>query len=158
VQRRNLFLAVIGSALIPLNFWKQLNGKTDPEHNPTLLTAPLELRGEWLGAAPTDVLAVASRTREACLAGIRLLSDRQPQKLWVESRAAGPPHIWLHDEPPDTAWIVVHVAERAWAQHAYQFGHELGHVLCNSWLRGSTLKPPSRWLERLPIRLRNRRC
>jgi len=34
-----------------------------------------------------------------------------------------------------------------WAQLAYQFGHELGRVLCNSWLPRSTLKPPSRWLE-----------
>jgi hypothetical protein len=42
---------------------------------------------------------------------------------------------------------VVDVAPLAWAQLAYQFGHELGHVMCNSWMWKVESPPPSRWLE-----------
>src|SRR5579863_8599977 len=113
----------------------------------TLLTAPLELGGEWGGSAPNDAFAVISRMREACLSGVRLLSDRQPAKLRVDDHATGPPFVWLHDENPDTAWIVVDIGARDWCKLAYQFGHELGHVLCNSWQRQAEPKLPSQWLE-----------
>ena len=86
--------------------------------------------------------------RDACLSGIRLVSDRQPQNLRVNEHSSGPPHIRLHEEDTDTAWIVVNIAAGHWAQLAYQFGHELGHVLCNSWLPYSKLGPPCRWLEK----------
>src|SRR5882757_10662896 len=100
----------------------------------SLLTAPLELAGNWR-ESPTDaVTQVVTRMREACLSGLRLLSDRQPAKLRVENHTEGPPAIWLHnDDAPDMAWIIVNTAPRAWSQLAYQCGHELGHVLCNSW-------------------------
>jgi hypothetical protein len=39
------------------------------------------------------------------------------------------------------------VGERAWIQLAYQFGHELGHLLCNSWLPSAKPSPPCQWLE-----------
>jgi hypothetical protein len=113
----------------------------------TLLSAPLELGGEWGGSAPGDASAVISRMREACLTGVRLLSDRQPAKLRVDDQSSGLPHIWLHAKNPDTAWIVVDVGVNDWCKLAYQFGHELGHVLCNSWQRQAVPKLPSQWLE-----------
>src|SRR5580700_5927640 len=73
----------------------------------TLLSAPLELGGDWGGSPPNDARAVIARMREVCLSGVRLLSDRQPAKLRVDNQTSGPPHIWLHDENPDTAWIDV---------------------------------------------------
>jgi hypothetical protein len=45
------------------------------------------------------------------------------------------------------AWIIVDIGERAWCQLAYQFGHELGHVLANSWQPHARPKPPCQWLE-----------
>jgi len=111
-----------------------------------LLTAPIEI-GDWAGSAPHDADAVIARMREACLSGVRLVSDRQPKRLRVDDHSSGAPHIWLHEENPDMAWIVVHIVSRHWDQLAYQFGHELGHVLCNSWLPQAKLKPPNRWLE-----------
>ena len=45
------------------------------------------------------------------------------------------------------AWIVVNNRPRAWSQLAYQFGHELGHVMCNSWMWKVNSPPPSHWLE-----------
>jgi hypothetical protein len=111
----------------------------------TLLSAPLDVEGDWAQSPVAAARTVITRMRQACLAGIRLLSDRQPQKLRVDDQQSGPPHIWLHEENPDIAWIVVHIGTRAWSQLSYQFGHELGHVLCNSW--AAQLEPPSRWLE-----------
>jgi hypothetical protein len=113
----------------------------------TLLSAPLELGGEWGGSPTNDARAVIARMREVCLSGVRLLSDRQPAKLRVDNHTSGPPHIWLHDENPDTAWIVVDIGALDWCKLAYQLGHELGHVLCNSWQRQAISKLPSRWLE-----------
>jgi len=113
----------------------------------TLLSAPLELGSEWGGSSPTDAFAVISRMREVCLSGVRLVSDRQPSKLRVDDHTAGPPHIWLHEENPDTAWIVVDIGTRDWCKLAYQFGHELGHVLCNSWQPQAKPRLPSQWLE-----------
>jgi hypothetical protein len=113
----------------------------------TLLSAPLELGGEWGGSPAGDAAAVISRMREACLSGIALLSDRQLAKLRVDDHITGLPHIWLHTEKPDTAWIVVDIGALDWCQLSYQFGHELGHVLCNSWQWGNNPKLPSQWLE-----------
>jgi hypothetical protein len=112
-----------------------------------LLTVPLDVGDAWNGAARTDAAAVISRMREACLSGIRLVSDRQPERLRVDAQTSGPPHIWLHADNPTTASIVVDVGTRAWSQLAYQFGHELGHVMCNSLMWKVETPPPSRWLE-----------
>ena len=118
-----------------------------PVNGVNLLTAPLEVGEAWNGAARTDAAAVIARMREACLSGIRLVSDRQPDRLRVDDQTSGPPHIWLHVDNPTAAWIVVDVGNRAWSQLAYQFGHELGHVMCNSWMWKVETPPPSRWLE-----------
>src|SRR5271154_360400 len=111
----------------------------------TLLSAPLELTGDWGASSPEDGLVVLSRTREVCLSGLRLLSDNQPTTLRVESRSSGPPHIWL--ESSTRAHVVVDGTARDWCRMAYQFGHELGHVLSNSWQPDSLSLRPSIWLE-----------
>jgi len=99
---------------------------------PSILNAPLEVTGDWGKSLPSSAATVISRMREACLDGVRLLSDRQPSRLRAEDRTSGPPHLWLHDHPSRIAWIVVDVRGNFWCQLAYQFGHELGHVLDNS--------------------------
>jgi hypothetical protein len=122
-------------------------GRKTQIFGPTLLLASLELGGDWVESPKQAVLVALSRTRDACLSGIGLLSDRQPKKLRVDNHGSGPPHIWLHPDQPDTAWIIVNVGTGDWCKLAYQFGHELGHVLCNSWRWGDKPKPPSQWLE-----------
>jgi hypothetical protein len=113
----------------------------------SLFAAPLELRGIW-GAAPLEaVTRVLLRVREVCFSGLKLVSDRQPERLLVDNHSEGPPTIWLHADPPEAAWIILDVAPAAWSQLAYQFGHELGHVLCNSWDRSAKPQPPTQWLE-----------
>src|SRR5436190_10729964 len=98
----------------------------------TLLSAPIELAGDWGHMIPRAADQVVERTRNACLDGVRLLSDRQPTRLRVDKHASGPPAVWLHPDGSSMAWIIVDIGERAWSQLAYQFGHELGHVLANS--------------------------
>jgi hypothetical protein len=112
-----------------------------------LSSVPIEVSGAW-GASPSNTAAVViARMRQVCFSGLRLLSDRQPDRLRVDDETSGPPHIWLHTENPMTAWIVVDIGTRAWSQLAYQFGHELGHVMCNSWMWKVETPPPCRWLE-----------
>ena len=113
----------------------------------TLLTAPLQLGGSWGGSAVTDAAVVIERMRAACLAGVALLSDHQPARLRVDDRAGSYPAIWLHTDAPTTAWITVIVGTRDWCNLAYQFGHELGHVLCNSWEPDAAPRNPCQWIE-----------
>ena len=39
------------------------------------------------------------------------------------------------------------VGTRDWCNLAYQFGHELGHVLCNSWEPDAAPRNPCQWVE-----------
>src|SRR5947208_15852395 len=82
---------------------------------------------------PHAAAQVVERMRHACLDGVRLVSDRQPTRLRVDEHISGPPFIWLHPDGSAMAWIIVDIGERDWSKLAYQFGHELGHVLANSW-------------------------
>jgi hypothetical protein len=115
----------------------------------TLQTARIEVTGNWQGSLPSSALTVITRMRDASLEGVQLLSDRQPDSIRVDDHASEPPHIWLHVDNNTTrlAWIVVDVEERDWSRLAYQFGHELGHVLANSWARNAKTGPPTQWLE-----------
>ncbi len=114
----------------------------------TLLTAPLELAGAWGGSEPGDVSAVIERMRGACLAGVTLLSDHQPEILRIDDHSGGStPSIWLHTGEPKTGWIIVIVNTRDWCNLAYQFGHEFGHVFCNSWAPDAAPRPPCQWIE-----------
>jgi len=117
------------------------------EASPRLLSAPLELTGDWRGSPPDAVMRVVSRVRDVSLSGVSLFSDRQPNRLRIESRSADFPAIWLHNEDADLAWVLVVIGDCAWAQLAYQFGHELGHVLANSWDRLAVPRAPCVWLE-----------
>jgi hypothetical protein len=113
----------------------------------TLHDAPLHVTGDWGQSSTGDVSAVLARVRRTCLVGTRVLSDRQPSRLRVENRRSGNPAIWLHNDGKTTAWIVLNVGAQDWSKLAYQFGHELGHVLANSWDANSKPGNPCQWLE-----------
>lgn len=118
---------------------------TDP--SATLRTAPIELAGDWGHMLPRAADQVVERMRHACLDGVRLLSDRQPTRLCVDEHTSGQPAIWLHPDGSSMAWIIVDIGERDWSKLAYQFGHELGHVMANSWQPDAKPAPPCQWLE-----------
>jgi hypothetical protein len=113
----------------------------------TLRSAPIELAGAWGKMIPHSADEVVELMRHACLDDVRLVSDRQPARLRVDEHTSGQPSIWLHAGDDDMAWILVDIGERAWCQLAYQFGHELGHVLSNSWRRDASPHTPCQWLE-----------
>jgi hypothetical protein len=111
----------------------------------TLLFDPLDVTGAWKW--PDAAAHVLVRMRDVCLSGVRLLSDRQPDRILVDDHTSGPPAIWLHDDKPKTAWIIVNIAGSDWCQMCYQFGHELGHVLSNSWDLEAKPQLPCQWIE-----------
>ena len=45
------------------------------------------------------------------------------------------------------AWIFLNVPSKDWCPLARQFGHEFGHVFCNSWGPSAAAGPPTQWLE-----------
>jgi hypothetical protein len=113
----------------------------------TLLNVPIELAGNWGHMVTGAAKLVVERMRQACLDGVRLVSDRQPKGLRIDEHPSGSPAIWLHSDPVDVAWIIVDIGQQDWSQLAYQFGHELGHVMANSWQRDDKPGPPCQWLE-----------
>lgn len=120
----------------------------DDSSSPSLLTAKIELSGNWGHMIPDAALHVIERMRSACFDGLRLVSDDQPDRLRVEERTSGGPAVWLHaDGKTTTGWIIVAIGERDWSRLAYQFGHELGHVTANSWRPDAKPAAPSQWLE-----------
>lgn len=76
-MRRRRFISLLGTAGALLALKTAAARAISPKM--TVLTAPLELGGDWGGSAHTDAAAVIKRMRAACLAGVPLLSDRQPE-------------------------------------------------------------------------------
>jgi len=113
----------------------------------TLLTAPIDVAGAWPDSLPSSALVVVSRMRDECLKDVRLVSDEQPSAIHIDDHSSGSPAVWLHTDHPSTASIIVDIGANDWCKLAYQFGHELGHVLCNSWMWSAKPRPPSQWLE-----------
>jgi hypothetical protein len=144
-RRAFLVLGAMAAFAIPRRVAAAPGLASEPPRS--LLSAPLELGGTWTGSPADAVIRVLSRMREVSLEGVRLLSDRQPDKLHVDDHANGLPALWLHDDHTDTAWIVVDIGPADWSKLTYQFGHELGHVLCNSWDSHSQTRLPCQWLE-----------
>jgi hypothetical protein len=145
VRRRFLVLSGVVSLGIPPIIGKVLELASEP--TPSLLSASLELGGSWKSSPADAVLRVLSRMREVSLAGVRLLSDRQPGKIRVDNHASGSPAMWLHNDQTNVAWIIVDIGTDDWSKLSYQFGHELGHTLCNSWNAQSQPHTPCQWLE-----------
>ena len=144
MQRRRIILKM-GTAHLLAHIAKA--GAVGYSGSMTLLSAPLELAGNW-GRMPLDVvMQLVKSIRHACLDGTRLISDRQPTMLRVDEHTSGLPSIWLHFDDSTVAWVIVYIGERSWSQLAYQLGHELGHVMANSWQQHAKPMSPCQWLE-----------
>lgn len=155
MTRRELAVGVIvvaGSAATTGGLWANLeinSAMPRPLNEPsvTLLSAPIELAGDWGHMLPGAAEQVVERMRSACLDGVRMLADHPPARLRVDQHTSGQPAIWLHPDDISVAWIIVDIGERDWSKLAYQFGHELGHVMANSWQPDAKPAPPCQWLE-----------
>ncbi len=142
---RRRFLALTGAAALSAFAGRALGRESAAAGS--LLNAPIELAGDWPSTPKDAVMRVLSRVRSIDLSGVRLLSDRQPEKVHVENHNQGSPAIWLHGDQPQMASIIVNVGPADWCKLAYQFGHELGHVLANSWQSSAKPQLPTQWLE-----------
>jgi hypothetical protein len=71
--------------------------------------------------------------------------------LRIQANRSGLPAIWLHPDGSRVAWVIVDAGERDWSKLAYQFGHELGHVLDDSWSLQARPAPPCQWLEEVLV-------
>jgi hypothetical protein len=111
------------------------------------LTADVSIVGDWRGVPEGAALQVCTYVRNVCVSGFDLISDRQPARIRIEDKTAGWPAVWLHKDNPDCAKVLLNTGAAAWAQLAYQLGHELGHVLCNSWQWDAKPGGPSQWVE-----------
>ena len=110
--------------------------------------APLSVSGAWGEGVPPDVVrGLLVYMRDAALAGVTLPPAQGPRSIEVVNRGSGGPSIWLSARNPGGAVIYVVTGAAAWSQLAYQFGHEFGHVLANSWQPGSEPALPSQWIE-----------
>jgi len=147
-MRRRQILLLLGTAASSLAVRKSFGQKFFGQRSPaTLLDVPLEVQGDWGKSPRGAATTVISRIREVCLAEVRLLSDHQPSGIRVRDHTSDGPEIWLRNDASRVAQIVVNIGERDWCKLAYQFGHELGHVLANSWDPDSKPRPPCQWLE-----------
>lgn len=111
-----------------------------------LMTCPIEMLGGWDNLIGPSK-AVIEKVRRACLGRVMHWVEVQPSKIVLENHVSEYPSIWLHQEPRTAAWIRLNAGPGAWCQLAYQFGHELGHVLANSWTFNASPRTPSQWIE-----------
>jgi hypothetical protein len=87
----------------------------------------IEVQGNW-GSVPREnvhkvLMSVAEQLLQFC-------PDRRPGKILVRYRDECP--ITLYEKGPEGQHqIRLNVRGTYWAQYAYQFSHELSHVLCN---------------------------
>src|ERR1700730_15799324 len=145
-MKRRSFLA-LACAIYPSSPWLISESYAQSSVTPvTLLSAPLELAGEW-GAPPQAVARVIERMREVSLSGVRLVSDQQPDKLRVDDHSSGSPAIWLHADPRKTAWIIVDIGPADWAKPAFKLAPSSGPLWATPCAARVTPTQPTQWLE-----------
>jgi hypothetical protein len=109
-----------------------------------LKTVEIVVGGTWGDARRDDVHAVLQSARECALAGVSLPTDNVPSCIKVCGALHRPQVLRILDR---CALILLDVEGRLWAKLAYQFGHELGHVVANSWGANAVSRLPCDWLE-----------
>lgn len=88
----------------------------------------IEIRQDNWGAGREDILAVCqSAGREL----VQFFSGRKLQPILVGQTAKGSPITLYERGANGEIRVLLNTSDTFWAQYAYQFGHELCHVLCN---------------------------
>lgn len=98
----------------------------------TLNTVRLAITDIWGDALPQDIYAVVQYARESSLGGVPLPIDNVPSCVEVCGAPwQAVPMVLANDFPDKRALMLLPVQGRLWARLAYQFGHELGHIVAN---------------------------
>ena len=84
------------------------------------------ISNEWGTGNPEDILAVLTSVAEILFP----LGGKSPyNSIWVSHSEHGP--IVLYQRGKDGQYIVnLNTQDRYWCQYAFQFSHEIGHILC----------------------------
>ncbi len=95
--------------------------------------------GDWGSSSLADTTKVCVSTASAF---IPYLNANDYAPLLISNDASGP--ITLYRRGPNNEHLVrLNTGDRAWAQLAFQFSHELCHILCNY----RNVKNPQLWFE-----------
>ena len=102
-------------------------------------TLRLQANDGWGGASKADVKKVLYSAAQP------LLRQFPGQDLApIDVRSRGGPIVWYKRAPEDGAYTVcLDVGGTYWSRYAYQFSHELCHILC----RYREGKNPNKWFE-----------
>lgn len=127
------FLILIG--VLGVFFSAPVAARTSPDQGPAIQV----LEGDWgnadTGEIETLLHSVASELW-------RFFPERSPGKLVVIASEKGP--LALYQRGPKGEYVILLDAKnRRWAQYAYQFSHELCHVLSNHDHHAK----PNQWFE-----------
>lgn len=108
--------------------------------NKTVATLIVSPNG-WGQGRPQDVAAVCASVVDMLMRAIPPEAGREPTIILVND-SQGP--MTLTQRGPRGEYIVLlNTGDRRWSQLAYQFSHELGHVLCGDL----SLQKPQHWFE-----------
>jgi hypothetical protein len=108
----------------------------------SLQERPLVVRvaaDEWGDAAVADITKVlesAGASLAGCVPGL----DLPPIEV---SRSKTSPIVLFQRGPKGEIRVRLNVEDRQWAQFAFQFGHEMGHVVCGY----ADYPNPNKWFE-----------
>ena len=110
---------------------------------------PIQIEGNWGASQAADVQAVLKSCLLAVTTRLALNDNLAPSSLRVIGEPErGYPMIWARDTEDQSATTILCSIDHQWAQLAYQFGHELGHIICNSSRApAAKIEGPSHWLE-----------
>ena len=102
--------------------------------------------GDWGRARPEEIEAVARSVADVLL---RAVGQLEPLAIAIEPGTEHPEVLYKKNSRGEYV-IVLSARDRRWAQYAYQFSHELCHVLANFDHRISTRGEPlsrHQWFE-----------
>jgi len=141
---RDLPLVFIGALLIALVMfgWPSSAGASSWSDGPSGVTIRVE--GEGWGSAERDEIETVLQAVAAELIGD---AAALPQPI-VVTHAPGSPVTLFERGPAGEYQVRLSARDRRWAQYAYQFGHELCHVMSNfQALPSATERARNQWFE-----------
>jgi hypothetical protein len=99
----------------------------------------------WEGAQLPDILAVC-RSVADCFA--TAISERAIEPIWLSTRTRNPRTRYVRTPKGEVQVLLSQPArQRRWVYYAYQFAHELCHVMANLPLEFDGAAKKSQWIE-----------
>ncbi len=84
--------------------------------------------GDWAGGQPNDILAVCNSTADSML---KFVEDKPGEPVILERSAKQGPMVVFGKTAEGRRRVLLNTSGRFWSQYAFQFSHEVCHILCN---------------------------